>query len=311
MKRILDRCLDAVPFAGAWRRRARDSRQQLQALRAAVGPFGPGHFYSPIADATDIAGRASPPSPAHSLGDGVDLRADEQRTLLRTLTPLLQDHGLPAQPTPNCRFHLDNSAFAWGDALIAQALVRHTRPRHIIEVGSGYSSALLLETTLRHKVDCHLTCIEPYPERLDSLLRPGDNRHVTVLRQRVQQTPLSTFDELKSGDILFIDSSHVGKVGSDVLFLFFEVLPRLRPGVLVHVHDIQPYFEYPEPWLREGRHWNEAYLLRAFLQFNRRFRIELWVPWVLQQEADWLRERAADCLRNSGGSIWLAVQPDC
>ena len=87
--------------------------------------------------------------------------------------------------------------------------------------------------------------------------------------QKVEDVDLAFFDHLEAGDILFIDSSHVSKVGSDVNFLFFEVIPRLKRGVMVHIHDIFLPDEYPKVWvIDQGRNWNEQYLLQAFLQFN-------------------------------------------
>ncbi len=105
--------------------------------------------------------------------------------------------------------------------------------------------------------------------------------------------------------MLFIDSTHVSKVGSDVNFLFFEVLPRLRPGVHVHVHDIAYPFEYPREWVLEGRAWNEAYLLRAFLTGNPHWQIDLW-PSVLQlRHPEVMAATLHARTPVDGGSLWL------
>src|SRR5690606_1833553 len=109
------------------------------------------------------------------------------------------------------------------------------------------------------------TFIEPYPRLLQSLITPDDAAAVTILPQRVQEVPLSVFDQLEPQDILFIDSSHVAKVGSDVVFLLLRVLPRLRPGVLIHFHDIFYPWSYPMRWIRQGCAWNESLFLRALL----------------------------------------------
>ena len=129
------------------------------------------------------------------------------------------------------------------------------QPERIIEAGSGYSTMIALDEGYP------VTCIEPHPDRLLSLVRPGDP--VTLLRQLVQDVPLSLYGELAAGDILFIDSSHVVKAGSDVCWLLLRVLPRLAPGAVVHLHDIFWPFEYPAAWLREHRDWTEDYLLNA------------------------------------------------
>src|SRR6185295_14291779 len=117
--------------------------------------------------------------------------------------------------------------------------------------------------------------IEPYPDLVKRLLRPDDFDRVQFIRSLVQDVPLKIFDVLEANDILFIDSSHVCKVGSDVYHELFRILPRLRPGVIIHFHDIFWPFEYPEDWLREGRAWNELYLMRAFLQHNEAYEILL------------------------------------
>ena len=107
------------------------------------------------------------------------------------------------------------------------------------------------------------------------------------------------------GDILFIDSSHVAKIGSDVVYLMTEVLPQLRPGVLVHFHDVFWPFEYPEEWVQEGRAWNETYMLKAFLQFNERFRILLFCSYLALHHRAVLEQHLPLALKNSGGSLWL------
>jgi hypothetical protein len=128
---------------------------------------------------------------------------------------------------------------------------------------------------------------------------------VTLLSQPVQQVDRAVFDRLEAGDVLFIDSSHVTKIGSDVNLLLLEVVPRLRPGVNVHLHDIVWPFEYARKWVYQGRAWNEAYLLRALLTGNPRLRITFWSS----QLAACHRERVGAALplwlRDSGTSMWL------
>ena len=116
---------------------------------------------------------------------------------------------------------------------------------------------------------------------------------------------MRVFTELAAGDILFIDSSHVSKAGSDVNFLFFDVLPRLAEGVLVHVHDILWPFEYPERWLRQRRGWNESFLLRAFLAYNSVFTIELFNAWLWANDPDAVRELLPAAVGQLPGGVWL------
>jgi hypothetical protein len=105
--------------------------------------------------------------------------------------------------------------------------------------------------------------------------------------------------------VLFIDSSHVSKIGSDVNRLFFDVLPVLAPGVLIHIHDVAGNLEYPRHWLEEGRAWNEQYLLRAFLMYNPAYRIELFSAWLWNQKTEFIREKLPMCARGGGGQLWL------
>jgi hypothetical protein len=124
---------------------------------------------------------------------------------------------------------------------------------------------------LNKEVD--FTFIEPFPDRLLSLLTENDKSKVKVETKPVQEVELSIFSSLEANDILFIDSSHVAKINSDVLHIIFHILPRLKKGVIIHFHDVLWPFEYPKNWLEEGRAWNEAYFLRAFLQNNVSFEI--------------------------------------
>jgi hypothetical protein len=171
----------------------------------------------------------------------------------------------------------------------------------------------MLETRSRHFDEpFSLTCVEPHPERLMSLLRPEDQGTCEILQQPVQDVPTSRFSELAENDILFVDSSHVAKVGSDVLDIFYRVLPALRPGVLVHIHDIPWPFEYPMVWFEEGRAWNEAYFLRSFLQFNTAFQVEFFNDYLVQRFTDTIGDalptmlqRASSEVNLGASSIWL------
>ena len=152
------------------------------------------------------------------------------------------------------------------DGLVLFGMLVTIKPKRYVEIGSGWSSALVLDTRQR-LLDRDLECtfVEPYPERLHGLLRPEDHDSVTIIERPLQDVDPALFDVLDPGDVLFIDSSHVSKVGSDVNLLLFDVLPRVPAGVWVHVHDIGYPFEYPREWIYEGRAWNEAYLLHVLL----------------------------------------------
>jgi len=196
--------------------------------------------------------------------------------------------------------------FNHSDALILYSMLRHLRPQKIIEVGSGFSSALMLDVTDIFFDRCmQFTLVEPYTERLTQLLRSGDQKNIELIEDIVQKVPVSTFQKLDAGDVLFIDSSHVSKVGSDVSYIEFEVLPASEPGVVIHFHDIFRPFEYPMQWIIDGKAWTEAYLIRAFLQYNRQFEIMLFNNYVARAFEAFLTERMPIFMKKPGGSLWL------
>ena len=268
-----------------------------------------GHYYSPlpaVGPAAEFADFQSGLGAANTELLGIDLRRTAQQSLVTAMLPLLRDFPWLDRETPDHRFHLAQANFCWSDAIFLQAMLRHHRPRQVIEVGSGFSSALMLDTNdLFLDRQTRFTFIEPYPVLLQQRLRDSDRASVTVHALPVQEVPLAVFESLAAGDFLFIDSSHISKTGSDVNFLFFEVLPRLQPGVIIHVHDIFWPFDYPADWLKLGRSFNEAYALRAFLQFNPAFEILLWVPLMTRMAENILRTEVPLLYRNMGASIWL------
>ncbi|BDZ69001.1 class I SAM-dependent methyltransferase [Methanobacterium ferruginis] len=175
------------------------------------------------------------------------------------------------------KFFHDNSFFESLDAEIYYCMVRNFVPKKIIEVGAGFSTYLsalaILKNKEEHDVDGELIAIEPYPGK--ELVKGFDGLSKLV-KSKVQSVDISEFTKLEKNDILFIDSSHVVKTGGDVVYLILEILPRLKPGVIVHIHDIFIPYEYPEEWLMNlHRFWNEQYLIQSFLLFNNEFEI-LW-----------------------------------
>jgi predicted O-methyltransferase YrrM len=249
----------------------------------------PGHYYSPISSAEDVDRALSWPAEV----PGVDLRAEAQTSLMREL-----DLSPPAGPRWSARE--SNNMYGRADSTIYAAILRKFRPRAVIEVGSGYSTAVLLDSAAADEFEPEVTCIEPYPKRLESVLIPADD--VKLLRQPVQEVPISYFRSLHEGDILFIDSTHVVKAGSDVCWLFLRVLPLLESGVIVHIHDVFWPFTYPEAWLQEGRDWNESYLLNALLIDTSRWEIVLFSSWLWQNRADLVPLNLRD---DKPGSIWI------
>ncbi len=280
--------------------RARGIPAWLGQLRS---PYPPGHFHSPIPDLDDVRAReaqifAVPPSLP-----GIDLRAEAQLELLPEFEVYAKDMPF-GTTTGETRYRLANRWFAHGDGVALYSMLRRLRPKRYVEVGSGWSSALTLDVNelfLDRAVHC--TFIEPDPRRLRALLRTGDS--VELLERPLHAVPPEVLTDLSPGDVLFIDSSHVSRVGSDVNQLLLDVLPALPAGVHVHVHDIFYPFEYPPRWVYRGRVWTEGYLLRALLTGNPRLRI----TWFNSYLGQFHREPVAAALPAwapvPGSSIWL------
>jgi predicted O-methyltransferase YrrM len=288
------------------RDRLRAELDRRKAIEAEVPPFFPaGHFYSPLPSRTEIAeafarGGFGPPFPA------VDLNEAEQYARLERFAAWYPEQPFPERQTQGRRFYLDNPSYGHYDAIMLYCMLREARPRRIIEVGSGFSSAAMLDLNdvlLGGAV--HFTFIDPDMLRLRKLLRDDDHTRVTLIEKRVQEVPLEAFTALGENDVLFIDSSHVSKIGSDVNRLYFDVLPTLAPGVLIHIHDVAGNLEYPRDWFEEGRAWNEQYLLRAFLMNNHAYRIELFTAWLWNAKHALICEKMPMCARGGGGQMWL------
>jgi predicted O-methyltransferase YrrM len=231
------------------------------------------------------------------------LRHDAQLALFHELKRYYNE--LPFGTRRRLRYTFDNTQYGHSDAIILYSLIRHLRPRSIVEIGCGYSSCVILDTVelfFDGAVDC--TFIDPEPDALISLLKRGDCPR--IIGGRVQDIPESLFTVLESNDILFIDSTHVLKAGSDVNHVLFEVLPILKSGVHIHFHDIFYPFEYPRAWLQDlGLAWNEIYALRAFLQYNEQFEIAFINTYLEQLHEELFRREMPLCLLNPGGSLWL------
>ena len=267
----------------------------------------PGHFYSPIPSLEEIGRDAAKlfGVPPRTL-PGIDLREDEQLELLASFQRFYDEMPFAPEQRPGLRYGFENDAYSYADAIMLHCMLRHLQPRRIVEIGSGHSSCVTLDTNERcfgNRIET--VFIEPYPDLLHSLLRPGDSARIQMIPSRLQDVPAALFEKLGENDVLFIDSTHVGKVGSDVNIIFAEILPALRSGVFVHFHDIFYPFEYPRNWIDGGRAWNEAYMLRCFLQYNAAFRVELWNHFLAEFNRPWFEQHMKLCLRNTGASLWL------
>jgi hypothetical protein len=260
----------------------------------------PVHFHQPIPDTREL-GETLWQQPSDLVG--INMNDAMQLDLLRNDLTKFRDeyNNLPVEPPPGQR-----RPFHGVDALVAYCMVRHFQPRLIIEVGSGFSSLVLGQAVAKNKKSA-LICIDPFPRDFLRNDLPGLQSLIT---KKVEDIDLEFFSQLQPGDILFIDSSHTVKIGGDVNYLFLQVLPRLKPGVIVHVHDIFLPFEYRRDWvLDEFRFWNEQYLLQAFLIFNSEFEVLLANSYLNHYHQEDLKAAFPNLSSWASGSFWMRRKP--
>ena len=210
------------------------------------------------------------------------------------------------------QYTLFNGMFEWMDARLLHYFLQKNKPKKIIEIGSGNSTLLTYNTKLMFNLDVEIICIEPYPS--DYLNKLHENGKITLIKSRLEDIDLTIFTTLKENDILFIDSSHVLKLDSDVMFYFTKIFPVLNKNVLIHIHDIFFPYDYPLEWLKKGRFWNEQYFLYIFLQYNSKFSIKFCNSYSLykyRNELEVIQQNTYEKKMGKnvfgGGSIWLIV----
>ena len=262
------------------------------------------HFYEPIPELRSLSAEFLQ---AQSDMPGVDMREGEQLALLQDIAELRDEYEhfperqAPREPAGS--YFQRNEQFERMDAEVLYAMIRLRRPRRIIEIGCGFSTLVALAAIARNHADdatyaCDLTCVDPYPPGFLRGLEGVDR----IVAQRVQDLPLDFFAKLERDDFLFVDSSHVVKAGSDVQFEFLELLPRVEPGVVVHVHDVFFPTDYPPVFVLEWhRFWNEQYLLQAFLAFNSEFAVRLANGWLAHRHPKLIRTMFPSFSR---GGMW-------
>jgi predicted O-methyltransferase YrrM len=249
-------------------------KSQMQRIEALSGKdLVVRHYYSPVPDAADFR-----PGFWEETSALPGLRID-QATCLELLHDVFPQHlgefraRYPVHKPDEdfAGFHLVNGVYMAVDAHAYYALVREHKPARIIEIGSGMSTRLAVDALAENAREDRagtLTAIEPHAS---DFLRAVAG--VELIEAKLQAVDLSLFGELRANDILFIDSTHVLREGNDVQLEYLELLPRLRDGVLVHIHDVSLPKRYPRVYFETGMYWNEQYLLQAFLAFNDRFEI--------------------------------------
>jgi hypothetical protein len=263
----------------------------------------PRHFYSPVPVVEELRSDLwDRPSDL----PGVDLKVADAVALLGVLGPYLAEFAVPFD-RDGPGFWLNNRNYGDVDAPILYAMVRHFKPRRVIELGSGASSHVIgmgrqvnatEDRPLAHSV------FDPFPFQATPM---GALDGIDVHVARTEDLGWDTFAELQANDILFVDTTHTVKTGGDVVHLFQEIFPRLQSGVLVHVHDIFLPYQYPKTWVIEQRRaWAEQYLLAAFLAFNIAFEVLFPAYAVSREQPDALRGAIPSFNSDvSPGAFWM------
>jgi len=269
----------------------------------------PVHFYQPIPDIRKL--RDSLWQKKSQLV-GIDMNEGKQLELLSSLVSKFRKE-YDIFPRNNSKipyqYYINNRMFESVDGEILYCMVRHFKPKTIIEIGSGYSTYLATQAILKNKeeneIECELITIDPYPNKIVEKGFPGLSK---LIKKEVQDVGLDEFYKLNENDILFIDSSHILKIGSDVQYEYLEILPRLNSGVVVHIHDIFLPSEYPKQWVQKDRlFFNEQYLLQAFLIYNKEFEV-LWATNFINQKHPELFGKSFSSYNSKSicpGSFWM------
>lgn len=228
----------------------------------------PTHFYSPLPIVHQIPPETWTWSWEGTPGLKFDL--EQQLDFLQGLVPWVQDLLSSAKDPPLSNPPLFNGKFDSVDAAVYYALLRQLRPKTVVECGAGYSS-LFAARAITENNHGTLILIDPFPP---NFLLEVKKPFLHLVPKPIQEIDFGVFTDLQPGDVLFYDGSHVSKTGSDVNHFVLKVLPRIKPGVWIHFHDIFLPYEYPRSWLEQYRlFWNEQYLVLAFLLFNPCFEV--------------------------------------
>jgi predicted O-methyltransferase YrrM len=237
------------------------------------GDFPSGHFYSPVPDEKT---RLQKPNFKNSFSDYLRFLniSKSEFSLIASSIQMYAAPFIDQMKKGKTAYQLgQNKSFCPKDAIFLAGMINVIKPNLIIEVGGGESTTIMYESMAINNNICKIEVIEPFPEYLLSLTRNKKYKdEIKINSSKVQDVPLKHFKKLKEGDLLFIDSTHVLKYNSDVVYLYNYVLPHLNSGVWVHIHDILYPFEYPQDWLKEKIYWNEAYLVQSMISFSNRYR---------------------------------------
>lgn len=267
-----------------------------------------GHFYSPIHSLEDLDSYENVVTKSRNIfEDSIpDFMEEEIVKNFKRIKKYFKDFDYPEKESKSSNFYISNPSYPITDALILFGMLRDLKPKKIIEIGSGFSSALMMDVNKRffdNKIE--ITFIEPYPELLISRMGDEDKQRYKTIKKKVQDVPEKEFFDLEENDILFIDSTHVSKFNSDVNYELFNILPVIKPGVYIHFHDVFDGFEYPLQWLKNGWAWNEDYLLRAYLTNNKNYEVVLMNDYLVNRYKQLLEKSFERVPNNCGGSLWI------
>ncbi len=248
----------------------------------------PVHYYSPIPDIVELQKTKSMWARKSEM-PGVSMDLEEQTHNLRSICLPYQNEYAGNRIYREASSKGFGAGYGYIEAQALHGVIRHCKPGHVVEIGSGVSTCCILNALEMNESETGqttgITCIEPYPSaRLVELAR------ISLLKQKVQTVPLELFTNMRSADLLLIDSSHVVKPGSDVNFLILEVLPRLQAGVIVHFHDISLPYDYSRRTLQTFLHPTETSLLHGFLIFNERAKVMFCLSHLHYERKNALRE---------------------
>ena len=269
------------------------AEEQLELYNEAEKMYGIHILYAHFSCALPILSRLPPDVWDKRHEEGIDWNEKESLSLMQELSKHYgeYEHLLDTQQFD------DSGRYGWLDAALYYCMIRRFKPVNIIEVGAG-DSTKLASLAIRKNGGGDLYSVDPFAH--ESL-----NEITKLIKKPVQEIPISRFKDLQRNDILFIDGSHVSKIGSDVNFLILDVLPNLNPGVLVHLHDIALPLEFPKNWvIGLHRFWNEQYLLHAFLIGNSSFEILFGIQYMILHHRD-LLTRLYGTKRLGGRSFWI------
>ena len=267
-----------------------------------------GHYYSPVHKPEDLKDyeevlKRSRDKFTKSIPGFSEKRMLDEFNIIKKY---FSEFDFPKTDDGKGRFYTQNVSISMMDALALFSMIKSKKPKKIIEIGSGFTSALMMEVNEKffdNKID--ITFIEPFPEILKQRMSNKDKSKYRIIEKGVQFVPVDIFKTLEEGDILFIDSTHVSKFNSDVNYELFDVLPELKSGVIIHFHDILDGFEYPIYWLEKGWAWNEAYLLRAFLMGNKDYEVLLMTNYLTYRYPELLKKSYSKEDILNGGDLWI------